>query len=132
MFRQTPVRCWSPLFGVLIALGLWSVAARLRLPGVYVLRFFAGFCLIANGAYIGIGSFAQVGDCGQMLRHGSSLWQLWLFGAVTVLAGLWLWHRLGPHFGFGPAEGQVNPRVAYASLVVCVLLLVLGFAVDGE
>ena len=33
--------------------------------------FFAGFCLIANGAYIGIGSFDRIGDAGDLLRHGS-------------------------------------------------------------
>ena len=102
------------------------------MPGAFVLRFFAGFCLLANGAYIAFGSFDRVGDCGEMLRHGSSLWSLWLFGAVTMPAGLWLWHRQGPHFGLGAAEGQVNPAVAYASLVACAALLILGLVIDGE
>src|SRR6266852_2985807 len=44
---------WAgPAFGVLLPLALWGVAAGLRLPGAFVLRFFAGFCLLANGAYI--------------------------------------------------------------------------------
>jgi hypothetical protein len=118
---------WAgPVFGALLPLG------GLRLPGAFVLRFFAGFCLIANGAYIAGGSFGRIGDCGEMLRHGSALWQLWLFGAVTVPAGLWLWHRQGPQFGLGPAKGRVNSGVAYASLVACLLLLTLAFAVGGE
>ena len=29
--------------------------------------FFAGFCLLANGVYIGFGAFDSVGDCGEML-----------------------------------------------------------------
>jgi hypothetical protein len=102
------------------------------MPGAFVLRFFAGFCLIANGAYLGAGSFDRVGDCGEMLRHGSELWQLWLFGLITMPAGLWLWHRQGPHFGLGPARGRVSTGAAYGSLVGCVLLLVLGFAIGGE
>jgi hypothetical protein len=123
---------WSgPVFGVVLPLALWGVAAGLGVTGAFVLRFFAGFCLIANGAYIGGGSFDGTGDCGEMLRHGSALWQLWLFGAVTVPAGLGLWHRLGPHFGLGPARERVSPGVAYGSLVACVGLLVLGFVVDG-
>src|SRR5262245_16974732 len=110
---------------------MWGVAAG-RIPGDYVFRFFAGFCLLANGLYVGVGSFAGVGDCGEMLRHGSQLWQLWLFGALTAPLGLWLWHGQGLHFGLGKAKGKVDPRVAYATLAVCGLLLVLGFAVGGE
>jgi hypothetical protein len=123
---------WSgPVFGVLLPLALWLAAAALRLPGAFVLRFFAGFCLIANGAYIAVGSLDRVGDCGEMLRHGSALWQLWLFGAVTVPAGLWLWHRQGEPFGLGAARGQVSGGVAYASLVICLGLLTLAWVVGG-
>ena len=100
--------------------------------GAFLLRFFAGFCLLANGLYIGIGSFDRIGDCGEMLRHGSELWQLWLFGAVTVPAGLCLWHRQGKHFGLGPAEGQVSRAAAYASLGVCLALITVGIVVGGK
>jgi hypothetical protein len=122
---------WAgPIIGILLPLCLWGVAAGLRMPGAFVLRFFAGFCLIANGAYIAGGSFKEVGDCGEMLRHGSSLWQLWLFGAATVPPGLWLWHGLGPDFGLGSAAGQVRPWIAYASLAACALLLVVALVID--
>ena len=85
---------WAgPLVGVLLPLLCWVSAATLRMPGVCVLRFFAGFCLIANGAYIAVGSFDGVGDCGEMLRHRSAMWQLWLFGAITVPSALWLWQN---------------------------------------
>jgi hypothetical protein len=124
---------WSgPVFGVVVPLALWLCAAGLRLPGAFVLRFFAGFCLIANGAYIAVGSFERVGDCGEMLRHGSATWQLWLFGAVTVPAGLCLWHQQGNHFGLSAAQGRVSAGVAYASLVVCLALLLMALVVDGE
>jgi hypothetical protein len=124
---------WAgPIIGVAVPLVLWALAAAVRLPATFVLRFFAGFCLLANGLYIGVGSFDRVGDCGEMLRHGSELWQLWLFGALTAPVGLWLWHRQGPYFGLGPAKGRVSPAAAYGSLVVCVGLLILGFLVDGE
>jgi hypothetical protein len=124
---------WAgPAFGVLLPLAVWGAAAGWRLPGAFVLRFFAGFCLVANGSYIAGGSFDGIGDCGEMLRHGSSLWQLWLFGAVTVPAGLWLWHRQGPHFGLGASGGRVSAAVAWASFAVCLALLALGFAVGGE
>jgi hypothetical protein len=124
---------WSgPLVGVAVPLLLWGAAAAARAPWAFVLRFFAGFCLLANGLYIGMGSFDRIGDCGEMLRHGSQPWHLWLFGAITAPVGLWLWHRQGPHFGLGSAKGRVSRGVAYGSLVVCLALLVLGFAVGGE
>ena len=124
---------WAgPLVGVAFPVVLWAGAAAARLPGAFVLRFFAGFCLLANGLYIGVGSFDGVGDCGEMLRHGSALWHLWLFGAATAPIGLWLWHGQGPHFGLGPAGGRVEHGVAWGSLIVCAGLLALGFAVGGE
>ena len=124
------VVAWAgPLFGVAAPLVAWAVAGILRMPGAFVLRFFAGFCLIANGLYIGVGSLDRIGDCGDLLRHGASIWQLWLFGAITAPTGLWLWHRQGPRFGVGAAKGQVHRGVAYVTLVVSVALLILGFIV---
>src|SRR5437899_8178546 len=90
---------WAgPAFGAVAPLLLWAIAALVRMRGAFVLRFFAGFCLLANGLYIGVGSFGRIGDCGDMLRHGSAPWHLWLFGAATAPTGLWLWHRQGPSF----------------------------------
>jgi hypothetical protein len=130
---QPLVVVWmGPLFGILFPLALWAAAAVVRMPGAFVLRFFAGFCLIANGAYISAASFDQVGDSGEMLRHGSSLWQLWSFGAVTVPIGFWLWHRQGPHFGLGKSAGQVDRGVAYGTSVAALLLIALGLSVGGE
>jgi hypothetical protein len=124
---------WAgPLVGVLLPLLFWCLAAGLRMPGAFILRFFAGFCLIANGAYIAGGSFARIGDCEPMLRHGSPLWLLWLFGALTIPAGLWLWHRQGAHFGLGTDARQVSAGVAYASLIAFLALLVLDLLVGGE
>jgi len=124
---------WAgPVVGVLAPLLVWSVAETLRLPGAFVLRFFAGFCLVANGAYIAVGSFDRIGDCGVMLANGSPPWSLWLFGALTVPAGFWLWHRQGPHFGLGSARGRVRPGAAYGTLAAALGLLALALAVGGE
>lgn len=121
---------WAgPVFGITFPIILWLVAAGLKLRGAFVLRFFAGFCLIANGAYIGIGSFDRVGDCGEMLRHGSELWQLWLFGALTVPTGFWLWHRQGERFGLGAAKGKVDVAVTYCVLLAAIALLMLGLTI---
>lgn len=124
---------WAgPVFGVAIPMLLWGMARTFRRPAVFVLRFFAGFCLVANGFYIAGGSFAGVGDCGEMLRHGSPIWALWLFGIATVPAGFWLWHGLGVHFGLGDANGVVNRGVAYGTTVAALLLLALDFIIGGQ
>ena len=88
---------WAgPVVGVLLALLVWTAFHVIRIPGTYLLRFFAGFCLVANGAYVGVGSFRAIGDAGDMMRHGAPAWILWLFGVLALPSGLLLWHRLGP------------------------------------
>ena len=130
---QPLVVAWSgPLFGIVVPLLLWLLASILRHPGTFVLRFFAGFCLIANGAYIAIGSLAGIGDAGDLLRHGSAGWCLWLFGALAVPAGLGLWHRQGRHFGLGPEPDGVRPAVAWTAAIACASLLILGLLSGGR
>jgi hypothetical protein len=120
---------WTgPLLGAALPLLLWGLAAALRLPERFLARFFAGFCLLANGLYIGVGSFWRVGDGGDLVQHGAPLWTLWLFGLIAAPAGLGLWHALGPHFGLGASRGQVSHRAVIASLVAVAVLLVLGLA----
>jgi hypothetical protein len=46
----------GPILGVVLPMILWGLAASFVMPGAFV-RFFAGFYLIANGAYIAFGSF---------------------------------------------------------------------------
>jgi len=117
---------WSgPLLGVLLPAIAFAAASALKFQSAYLLRFFAGFCLIANGAYIGAGSFGRIGDAGVMLRHGSWAWQLWAFGAVALAAGLSLWHGLGRDFGFGTAARNASGRDAAIILAILILIIVL-------
>jgi hypothetical protein len=124
---------WAgPLVGVTLPLALWGLLAVTGASGSFVARFFAGFCLIANGAYLGVGSFFGSGDCGEMFRQGSPAWCLRAFGAITVLIGFWLWNGQGPRFGLGIARGTVDHRVARATLIVFLLLVLIGLLVDGK
>jgi hypothetical protein len=93
----------------------------------FLARFFTGFCLIANGAYLAFGSLNGIGDCGELLRQGASQWQLWLFGALTMPMGLLLWHNQGSHFGFGPSKPHVDIRLAYGCLAVVCFSVALEF-----
>jgi uncharacterized membrane protein len=125
------VVAWAgPLVGVCLPIALWALFKFARWRLAYLARFFAGFCLIANGAYIGIGWVDRVGDTGAMLRCGTPLWWLWSFGTVSLLGGLLLWHHLGPHFGLGDHGAAVEPRDAYlcAGLLTLTVLLELAFS----
>lgn len=124
---------WAgPIVGATVPLVFWGAAIGLRLSAAFLMRFFAGFCLIANGLYISFGSIDGVGDCGEMLRYGSTPWQLWLFGALTVPVGLWLWHGQGSHFGFGKRACSINSRMAIGCLATTTALLVFGLVVGGK
>jgi hypothetical protein len=127
-----PVVWAGPIVGVLLPLLAWSVAGALKLRASFLFRFFAGFCLIANGAYIGLGSLQNIGDAGEMFRHGSPVWLLWLFGLLTTPPGLGLWNGQGKYFGLGSAQGNVDRGVAIAMSLVCVALLAIGLIIDGN
>jgi hypothetical protein len=58
-------------------------------------QFFSGFCLIANGVYLGVGWTMRAGDAGDLLRYGTPVWVLIAFGVIAASGGLYLWHRLG-------------------------------------
>lgn len=89
--------------------------------------FIAGFCLIANGAYIALGSLDQVGDCRVMLENGSEIWQLLAFGALAIPLGLMAWHRLGSPRKFLADPSQIQPSIAYGTFLVLACLLTVEF-----
>ena len=83
------------VWGCMLPLLLWSTLHIQRLPARNVVQFFAGFCLIANGAYLGAGWKASAGDAADLVEYGTPAWVLVVFGVVTTGAGLYLWHLLG-------------------------------------
>lgn len=124
---------WAgPVVGVALPGLAYLLARALHWPGDYLFRFFAGFCLVANGFYISIGSVQGIADAGDMLLHGSSRWQLVLFGAVAVPLGLYLWNGLGPKFGLGAAKGSVSRSAAIASLALFALVAGIEIAIGSK
>ena len=114
---------WAgPIIGSVLPLLAFLVATVCRFPGVYLFRFFAGFCLIANGVYLAFGPADGAADTGVMMQHGSPRWTMVLFGILTAPFGLYLWHRQGRHFGLGEAKGKVSRQAAIvsASLLVAI------------
>lgn len=120
----------GPIWGCLIPLGLAAVARLTGWQSRYLLTFFAGFCLIANGAYLGVGCFAPVGDAQDLLNHGTAVWLLALFGVPACSLGLWLWNGLGGDFGLGPNSASIRRfdvcLVWGATLLVVVLEVMLS------
>ena len=114
----------GPLLGSLIPLVAFGAASVSRMPGVYLFRFFAGFCLVANGVYIGTGwLIANGADPGVMVEYGSPTWLLVIFGLLTFPAGLYLWHRQGHYFGLAEANGYVSKLAAAISAALLVGLV---------
>jgi hypothetical protein len=122
---------WAgPLLGVLLPVAPLAAMGLIRPRWRYLPRFFAGFCLIANGAYLGVGSFGGVGDAGDLLRYGAPRWAPIVFGLVGVPAGLSLWHGLGPRFGLGEAKGRVDRRAALGTLGLLSAVVLIEVLVD--
>jgi hypothetical protein len=117
----------GPIVGAILPLLVFAIARAIRWRGWYLVQFFAGFCLVANGAYLAFGAFAHIGDAGDLVRHGAPIWLLWLFGMITIPLGLWLWDGLGPHFGLGTSSGRVDRAAAYAMLACLAVIVLLEY-----
>jgi hypothetical protein len=114
---------WAgPLAGVALPLLnalIWRTARR---PSILA-GIFSGFCLLANGAYLGAGSLAQVGDTAEILKHAGTLWTLRVVGLFLMTAGLVQWYLLGPALGI-PRTGK--PQALFATTLGAVLLIAAG------
>jgi len=119
---------WGPWW-VCCCLQVCGIAAAVKVSWAFVLRFCAGFCLLAQGLYLTAGSFQRIGDCDVLLNHGAPMWQLWLFGILTVPLGLFLWHGQGAHFGLGKNAHPVRPAIACTCLAACMLMVILGLTI---
>ena len=135
---QPLVVVWSgAIVGAFFPLIIFVCAWAFRAPGLYLFRFFAGFCLVANGVYIGSGWFESMrtqfaADSSVILMNGSPLFTLAVFGLVTIPLGFFLWHRQGRHFGFSVAEGRVNPGAVAASVILFLAVILIEVIVNSR
>ena len=133
VMRENPhalLEIWcGPLFGALLPVLIAAAWWWGRLPAAHLPRFFAGFCLVANGTYLIAGAVTGDGDAGELLGLGVPAWGLAVAGAPLVVAGLVAWHRLGAEFGFGNGGERVTwSQVAIvACLLTAIVSLELGF-----
>jgi hypothetical protein len=103
--------------------------ARIASPSLEILRW---VLLYRERGLLGVWFAIWHRRLRELLRHGASTWQLWLFGAVTIPLGLWLWHGQGRHFGFGPEAKVITWRDALPVLLTALALVVLGVLIDGR
>lgn len=133
-FNPNPlIVVWAgPIIGSMIPLTVFFIARTFRLSCIYLFRFFAGFCLIANGIYIALGPNNGFSDTGIMILHGSARWMLLLFGALTIPLGFYLWHGQGKHFGLGEAKGVVERKAIYASVSLAMVTIVIELIINSR
>ncbi len=113
----------GPLWGVMIPLLLWWIVARWIPARRYLAAFFAGFCLVANGAYLAGDAILQGGDGRELVLQQVPPWTLVAGGLLLVTGGFYVWHGLGPHFGLGKRPQLVNPADALI-MAACLGLLI--------
>jgi hypothetical protein len=124
--------CWSgAVFGILFPLSLALIGFIFDLPYRHLFRFFAGFCCVANGAYLGF-DFSEIGptDAGLLMEHGAKRYQLVVFGIVSIALGLFLWHGQAKCFGFGRETDPVSWKTAltvFVLLFVVVIFEIMGY-----
>ena len=120
-FSQTHLRtnprplivAWGgTIWGSLLPLAVWLLMQRLALRGHRLAQFFAGFCLIANGLYLGLGWTLDAGDAADLRRLGAPEWVMACIGLIAFAGGLILWHRMGPRPGFRAAKGTTKSHSA--------------------
>jgi hypothetical protein len=118
--------------GVVVPLLVAVLSQCFRMRAAYLLWSIAGFCLIANGAYLGLGYFDPVGDAADLIRRGTPPWVLASFGVLATAGGLWIWHRVSPRFGFGRGHVAVDPRDVRIVVSVALALTGAGLAVGNR
>lgn len=122
---------WAgPIIGSALPLLAFLVAKACRLADIYLFRFFAGFCLVANGYYIALGHAEGGADTAVMMMHGSPRWVMVFFGILTASLGLYLWHRQGIYFALGEANGKVNRRAVIVSVSLFMAITVVELIIN--
>ncbi len=86
----------GPLWGSIVPLLVWLlVRKKFSKPINVTVGFFAGLCLVANGSYLGMGWTMSAGDAAELIKLGTPIWLLIVFGLTTTILGFYVWHTLG-------------------------------------
>jgi len=113
----------GPIFGVIFPVVLWAIVRPFQWPELFLFRFFAGFCLVANGFYLLFGPADGFTDSGALLSHGAGRLPLILFGVIATAAGFLLWHGEANDFGVGKQPKTVKFRTVLISFALLLLII---------
>jgi hypothetical protein len=115
---------WSgPVWGAMLPLAAWLAVRAAKAKLEFLARFFAGFCMMANGVYLASAVFVPAGDTEELLRYRTPLWAIVAPGVAAFACGLVLWNGLGPSFGF---QGKPIDRAVIAVVGLLLALLLAG------
>lgn len=114
----------GPIWGAVLPVIAWGGVQWAKTRRAWLIRCFAGFCLVANGAYLSGGSIFPVGDADVLLREGAPRWALAAFGIVAAGAGLSLWNGLGPYFGLSRSSPEIDRKAAWGMGVAAAILTI--------
>lgn len=133
-FNNTPrfVAWGGFIWGIVVPLGVLALVRAYARHYFFLAQFFAGFCLVANGAYMAAGAVWRIGDSADLLSHGESKALLIALGVLLTAAGLWAWNGLGRHFAIGRHAEHVTPRLAWTIAGAAAVLLVVELMVDSR
>lgn len=121
------IQVWAgPVLGCAIPVLVALLIRRFRMPARHLVYAVAGFCLIANGVYIGAGVVVPVGDAMQLVQLGTPTWIMGGFGIVATSCGLWIWHRVGPKLSFHGEAAPTTWRNVAGMILFSAILTVIA------
>ena len=120
------------IWGIAVPLGVLAAFRAFGSRYFFLPQFFAGFCLVANGAYMTAGAVWQIGDSADLLKHGESKALLVVLGTLLTAAGFWAWNGLGRYFAIGRHAERVAPRLAWTIAGATAILIAMELIVDSR
>ena len=113
----------GPAVGSALPALVWFVLRVVRSRWQAFARGFAGFCLVANGAYLATAIVLPVGDTEDLVRLGAPAWLIALAGLALLAGGLACWNGLRSQL-----QARITTRVAIASTAILATILVTMLA----
>jgi hypothetical protein len=122
---------WAGIIaGIAFPLAIWT-ASRKMLPGTTpCLRFFAGFCMVATGAYMIGGTIFNAGDPADLGVLGMPAWRMIATGGMALAAGLATWNGLAGKLGFGRGGKTVSRAAAMTSSAILIVLVIVELLIS--
>lgn len=124
---QPVIVIWAgPLVGILLPVALYLGLRKSFQNKIHFIRFFAGFCLIANGAYLGSAAIEAVGDARDLMIANVPIYLPIAFATLTVPSGFLLWNHQGACFGIGKNGRIISLRESTIAALTLIIWLIVA------